>query len=217
MSLQYIYRPAKVKSSGKSPVLLLLHGVGSNEQSLLSLTEGLDPRFAVYSLRAPLVLGAGSFAWFHVNFTAQGPLHNQQEAEQSRKILIDFIRALPKENPDIDAENIFVLGFSQGTIMGLSLALTEPDLFKGLVAISGRTLQEVSAQAKERTYPRSPKVLLMHGRQDSKLPYTHGLNTEAVLKAASFDFQFESYEADHHITPQMLQDLHQWLIKRISA
>jgi phospholipase/carboxylesterase len=210
-ALHYLYRPAKEKSAAKSPVIILLHGVGSNELDLFELSESFDPRYAVYSLRAPLVLGANAFAWFHVNFTEQGPIHNREEAEASRGILKNFIKNLGNMNSDIDPQQIYILGFSQGTIMGLSLALTEPELIKGLVAISGRTLQEVSAQAKERTYEKSPRVLLLHGINDGKLLFSQATNTEEVLKNAKFDYEFKKYEAGHQITPEMLRDIQQWL------
>lgn len=48
--LKYIYIPARAKKAEKAPVLLMLHGVGSNEQDLAAFAESLDPRFAVISL-----------------------------------------------------------------------------------------------------------------------------------------------------------------------
>lgn len=209
-----IHIPARQRAGTKSPVLLMLHGVGSNEQDLVTLAKHFDPRFKVYSLRAPLVLSSASFAWFHVNFTAQGPIHNKEEAEASRLLLKNFILKL-KEMPDVDPEQIFLLGFSQGAIMNLSLAFTEPDLVKGVVAISGRTLQEVQALAKDRTYQVSPKVLLVHGIHDSKLPLFHGETSDAVLSAAKFDHEFKKYNANHEITFEMIQDIQKWLSSQL--
>ncbi|WP_413561517.1 alpha/beta hydrolase [Bdellovibrio sp. HCB209] len=213
-SLRYLYRPAKVQAGVKAPVILLLHGVGSNEADMFNLSEVIDPRFAVYSLRGPLTLAQDSYAWFHVNFTAQGPQHNRDEAESSRVILKNFIKNLSHLNPEIDPSQVFLLGFSQGTIMSLSLGFTEPELVKGVVAISGRTLQEVAAQIKGRSYSRTPQVLLVHGVEDGKLPYSFAQNTESVLKDAGFKYQFKSYPAGHQITPAMLQDIREWLSQK---
>ncbi|MFM6927808.1 MAG: alpha/beta hydrolase [Bdellovibrio sp.] len=215
-SLNYIYIPAKEKSSGKSPVLLVMHGVGSNEKDLAQFAETLDPRFAVISLRAPLTLAPNSFAWFHVKFTDQRPEHNREQAEQSRQLIKKFIEDL-KENPDIDASKIVLLGFSQGTIMSLSLALTEPELVCGVIAISGRTLQEVSALAANKHYTKTPKILLIHGVNDSKLPLYHGEETAETLRKAHFDFEFKTYPADHTITTDMRNDIRQWLAKQIES
>lgn len=212
--MEYQFFPPKQKSSDKSPVLLLLHGVGANEGSLAGLAEYVDPRFAVYSLRAPLTLAAGSFAWFQVNFTAQGPLHNKEQAESSRLLLKKFIQGLGTD-ASLDGQQVYILGFSQGAIMGLSLALTEPDLVKGVVAIGGRTLQEISAQALGRKYAVSPQVLLVHGVQDNKLPLFHAQASEETLKKAGLSYEFKTYEAGHEINGPMIQDIQAWLQKNL--
>lgn len=212
--IKYLFQPAKEKSAAKSPALILLHGVGSNEQDLFNFANSLDPRFAVFSLRAPLTMGTNGFAWFHVNFAAEGPVHDQTQAEGSRLLLKRLIEEI-KQNPQVDSEKVFLLGFSQGTIMSLSVALTESSLVAGVIAIAGRTLQEISALAKEKTYKEVPDVFLVHGTEDNKLPYKHALNTEAVLKAANFPLEFKSYEAGHQITPAMFTDIQNWLKIRI--
>nr|BFD65927.1 hypothetical protein HAGR004_09490 [Bdellovibrio sp. HAGR004] len=81
----YTYIPAKEESSAKTPVLVLMHGVGSNEQDLAEFGASLDPRLDVYSLRGPLPMGPHSYGWFHVNFTEQGPVHNKEQAEVARQ------------------------------------------------------------------------------------------------------------------------------------
>ena len=115
------------------PLLLLLHGVGSNEHDLFELAPLLDKRFLILSLRAPNTLSQGSYAWFDVTFTPQGPLIDPQQAEQSRQLLIDFIgQAITTygANPG----QVYLMGFSQGAIMSASVALTRPALVAGAVA-----------------------------------------------------------------------------------
>lgn len=45
-----------VKSDGKTPCVVLLHGIGSDENDLLDLGSGLDPRLLVISARAPVAV-----------------------------------------------------------------------------------------------------------------------------------------------------------------
>ncbi|HEV2582865.1 MAG TPA: alpha/beta fold hydrolase, partial [Ktedonobacteraceae bacterium] len=128
--------------ASNAPLLLLLHGVGSNEHDLFGLAPLLDQRFIVLSLRAPNTLGPGSYAWFEVAFTPQGPVINPEQAEQSRQLLIDFIGqavATYGANP----RQVYLMGFSQGAIMSASVALTRPDLVAGAVLMSGRILPEI--------------------------------------------------------------------------
>ena len=51
-----------------APLLVLLHGVGSNEQDLIGLAPALDSRFFVVSVRAPITLGHSSYGWYPVQF-----------------------------------------------------------------------------------------------------------------------------------------------------
>src|SRR6478735_3443276 len=68
LPLNHLYRPAEptaVDAAAGSPwLLVLMHGIGSNEQDLFSLGPHVPPPFHVLSLRAPNSLGPGSFAWF---------------------------------------------------------------------------------------------------------------------------------------------------------
>jgi phospholipase/carboxylesterase len=61
--LSFLHRPAAHDVS-QPWLLVLLHGVGSNEQDLFGLAPYVPPAFHVVSLRAPYVMGAGQFAWF---------------------------------------------------------------------------------------------------------------------------------------------------------
>ena len=68
LSLVHLARQPLVKG-GSPPLLLLLHGVGSNEYDLFELAPYLDKRFLIISARAPNTLGRDSYAWFEVSFT----------------------------------------------------------------------------------------------------------------------------------------------------
>ena len=206
--------PAREPSPGSSPVLVMLHGVGSNEQDLLGLARHLDPRFTIHSLRAPIAMGPNAFGWFQVRFTSDGPVHNVVEAEAARLALVAFFKEL-RTRPDVDADHVFVLGFSQGAILGISLALTEPTLFTGVVASSGRTLQEVAAGVRGRTIDGGPAMLLTHGTSDTKLPFSHGTASKAVLEAAGLDVDFRAYDAGHELNAAMVNDIGAWLTARL--
>lgn len=211
-----LHVPARTQSShGKAPALVLIHGVGSNERDLVGLTSAFDGRLDVHSLRAPLVRGPESFAWFSVTFGPQGPIHDAAEAEAARKKIVATVRAL-REDPAIDASRIYLLGFSQGAILSLSVAYTEPTLVAGVVAISGRTLQEIAAGVRGTRIANGPSVLLMHGLEDNKLPYAHAQASEQVLKSAGLPYDFKAYPVGHTISAAMRDDIATWLSAQLS-
>src|SRR5262245_53278878 len=127
-SLAYRLAQPRAAVVGKPPLLLLLHGYGSNEDDLFSLAPYLDERFLIISARAPVALTSFSFAsyaWFSLGFTPQGVIIDEREAESSRLTLHGFINEVV-ELHQIDPGAVYLLGFSQGAMMSLSVALTFP-------------------------------------------------------------------------------------------
>src|SRR3712207_2882927 len=94
LSLVHNVRRPEVEQEGRPPLLLLLHGIGSNEDDLFSLAPYLDRRLLLVSARAPLVLGPGAFGWFNIEFTPQGIVADLDEARQSYQTLLEFIAEL---------------------------------------------------------------------------------------------------------------------------
>src|SRR5205085_4502698 len=108
--LQYLVRKPKVASE-KPPLIILLHGVGSNEEDLFSFAENLPGKFLVISARAPHVLSPGSYAWYHVDLSTGKRNINVEEAELTRKLLIRFIEDL-KNELSFDENQVYLCGFS---------------------------------------------------------------------------------------------------------
>ena len=125
-SLHYLVREAKAGTINP-PLLLLMHGVGSNEQDMFSLAEQLPDHFLIISARGSYTVGPNSYVWFHVDFSTGAPVFKQEEAERSRNTIIQFIETL-KTHYSFDEKQIYLVGFSQGGIMSFSIGLTRPDL-----------------------------------------------------------------------------------------
>ena len=83
--LFHLTRPPLHKDSETPPLLLLLHGVGSNEEDLFELGQYVDPRFFIVSARGPITLMPGAYAWYHVQFLPDDTRINFREVEHSRQ------------------------------------------------------------------------------------------------------------------------------------
>jgi phospholipase/carboxylesterase len=128
-----------------APCLLLLHGVGANELGLADIAAQANPHLTVILVRSPIRFGPMQFGFFQVSFTQSGPEINADQAEQSRQLLAAFIQGLPNVY-GIDAQRIWIAGFSRGGILSASMGLTRPDLVKGFGILSGRILPEIDPQ-----------------------------------------------------------------------
>ena len=94
LSLYHLVREPKIKKE-KNPLLLLLHGYGSNEEDLFSFASELPEDYYVVSARAPFDLSYGSYAWYAINFDAdENKFSDIGQARASRDIIANFIDEL---------------------------------------------------------------------------------------------------------------------------
>ena len=210
-----IREPGNRQEGAPPPLLLLLHGLGSHEGDLMPLADYLDQRFFVVSARAPLTLQTGAYAWFSVEFTPNGLLVDAEEAEQSRIRLLGFIDELVSAYP-VDARRVYLMGFSQGAIMSLSVALTRPDKTAGIVAMSGRLPTEALPDVAETEKLAGLPILAVHGTFDSVLPIQYGRGIQEQLSRLPVALTYREYPMDHEVTPESLSDIAAWLAERLN-
>jgi len=65
LSLEYLVREPKIKLD-KNPLLVLIHGYGSNEEDLFSFAAELPDEYYIVSARAPYNMQYGSYAWYAI-------------------------------------------------------------------------------------------------------------------------------------------------------
>lgn len=215
LSLVHLTRPPRTPSTGPPPLLLLLHGIGSHEGDLMGLAPYLDDRFFLVSARAPLTLGPGMYGWYHVVLDPVAPVINAEEAEASRRLLLTFIDEAVSMY-GCDPHRVYLLGFSQGAIMGLWLALTRPDILAGVVAMSGWIPPEVLPGTAPAEAMRGLPLLVVHGTDDPVLPIHHGRATRDRLAALPVALTYREYPIGHHISEESLAEVAAWLRQRLN-
>ena len=202
-------RQPKIEA-GTPPLLLLLHGIGSNEHDLYGLAPFLDERFLIISVRAPNTLGPGSYAWFEADFTPQGPVINPAQAEASRKTLIVFLNEAVTTY-GADPERVYLMGFSQGAIMSASVALTQPELVAGAALMSGRILPEIQPLIASNEELAGLPLLVVHGTADMVLPISHGRASRQLLSSLPVELTYHEYPMGHEVNQESLADVTAWL------
>ncbi len=208
-SLVHLVRQPIVEAD-TPPLLLLLHGVGSNENDLFGLAPYLDERFLIISVRAPNTLGSGSYAWFDVDFTPRGPVIDPAQAEASREALIDFIgEAITAYG--VNPNQVYMIGFSQGAIMSASVALTRPDLVAGVALMSGRILPEIQSLMAAPEELEGLPILVVHGVADTILPINHGHASRQLLASLPVELTYHEYPIGHEVSQESLADVSSWL------
>jgi len=209
LGLHYLVRHPTIKTD-KPPLLILLHGVGSNEEDLFSFADELPGKFLVISARAPNSMGQGSYAWYDIDFSTGKTIHNTKLDEKSRAIIIQFISDLKKEF-SFDEKRVYLCGFSQGAIMSLNVGLTRPDLVHGIAVMSGRLLNEIKPHIASKEKLKQLHILISHGTQDQILNIQDARTSNSYLKSLNLNPTYKEYVEGHGINEEMLFDLVKWL------
>lgn len=210
LSLEYQVRSPKIVLE-KNPLLLLLHGYGSNEADLFSFASELPDEYYVISARAPYDLQYGSYAWYAINFDAdQNKFSDHDQAILSRDLVVRFIEELKVQFP-IDSSNITLIGFSQGSILSFSIALSYPNIVQRVGALSGYLNLDLNSENYQNNDYSNLKIFASHGTLDQVIPLEWARKTDTILKKLGINSTYKEYPIGHGVSPQNFFDLKDWL------
>ena len=210
--LQYLVRKPVIASENP-PLLILLHGYGSNEQDLFSFAEELPDEFLIISAQAPLTMGAGSYAWYSINFDDRdGKFSDLKEAKESIDkiaVFIDEIKAKYKTDPN----KTFLLGFSQGAILSYSLSFFYPNKVQNVIALSGYVNDELLPETISKDI--KTEYYGSHGSVDQVLPVEWARKNKPFLENLGFNYEYSEYPVGHGVAPQNFYSFRKWIIERL--
>lgn len=212
LSLEYKIREPRVILD-KNPLLLLLHGYGSNEADLFSFASELPGEYYIISARAPYDLQYGSYAWYAINFDAdQNKFSDNDQARDSRDVIANFIDELVTNYP-IDANDVNLIGFSQGSILSYAVALSYPEKINKIVALSGYLNLEIATEDYLKNNLSKLKIFASHGTVDQVIPVDWARKTPGILEKLGVAITYKEYPVGHGVAPQNFYDFRNWLVE----
>jgi phospholipase/carboxylesterase len=192
-----VYKIRLPKTEQKNPpLLILMHGTGSNEDDMFGYAPYMPDDFMVVSVRAPYTVSQGSYSWYEVKFIDNKIIYDKAQAEKSRLDIVDFIENLKKKH-HFDEKRVYLGGFSQGAIMSLSVGLTHPEKVAGILALSGRVLEEVKMQVAKTEDFAHFKALVLHGTEDQMLPIAYARDTKKLLDSLKINTLYKEMSIGH--------------------
>ncbi|WP_139854854.1 alpha/beta hydrolase [Aequorivita sinensis] len=210
--LEHNYRPAK-NTSGKAPVIIMLHGFGSDENDLFSFASELPEKYAIISLKAPIKLEPYGNAWYNIYFdNDQGKFSDDVQAISSRELVAKCIDSVV-EKYNVDEKNVTLLGFSQGTILSFAVALSYPEKVKNVIGLSGYINEEILKEGYKSNDFSHLNVYTSHGSVDQVIPVQWARKTEPFLKNLNINCAYSEYPVGHGVAPQNFHDFKTWLEK----
>jgi len=203
-----IHLPPNAEAGKTYPVLFTLHGKGSNERNMFDLASPLADEFVIIGIRGNLRLGAG-FQYYEL-ISLGNPVREQFDKAVGQ--LERFIQYATEKYP-IDPNRRYLLGFSQGAILSMALALTMGDRLKGIVALNGYVPDFVKTEYRLSEIGKV-NVWISHGQYDSVFPIRIGEETAAYFEPLTERLTFRTYPSDHGVTEDNRRDLINWIKER---
>jgi len=212
MSLQYIVREPKNKTQNP-PLLILLHGYGSNKEDLFSFAEELPDELLIISAQAPYEMGYGGYAWYAINFDdVKGKFSDLKQAKTSLDIVAIFIDEI-KQKYKTDPGKTFLLGFSQGAILSYSLSFFYPNKVQSVIALSGYINTELLP--KEISKEIQTSYYCSHGSVDQVLPIEWARKSKPFLDNLGLQNVYSEYPVGHGVAPQNFYSFKTWIEARL--
>jgi phospholipase/carboxylesterase len=211
-SLFHRVLPPEQLNVSPHPTVILLHGLGADEEDLLGLSQVLDARCRFISVRAPFTLDYGGYTWY--DFLEGGKPEPRMFTESCEK-LSKFITDVTAHYA-INPRELFLLGFSMGTVMALAMALSVPQQFRGVIANSGYLAEQTHLEYRWSEL-NGLDFFVAHGTFDPLIPVQASRSIRDTLEAANAKVEYHEFPMAHEISDESLNAMARWLTTRIDS
>jgi phospholipase/carboxylesterase len=179
---------------------IVLHGRGVTKEDLVDLAALLvDDGFVGVLPDGPIPGGAGR-AWYESETRSR-------DLPIARSLLASLARSA-QERHGIGREGTVFVGFSQGGVASLDVALHHPELVGRAACLSGHLAVAESPSGK---IAPAPRVFLAHGTQDPLIPVSRARESRDALVARGIEVRYEEYPIAHEVSPREVAALREWL------
>lgn len=208
-------------SDPKALTVVCLHGYGADMRDLAPLAAEVPVTRPVrwFFPDAPEVLDWGGRAWFPIDVEA---FEEAQRTGKPRDLSGGEPAGMAEARAELTAalaelgapwESLVLMGFSQGAMMAVDLALRAPKAPAGVAILSGtfvdrKTVEKLAPQKKGLPFFQS------HGSVDPILGFAQARALEKALKDAGWDGSLLRFEGGHGVGPEVVAALGAWLSAR---
>ncbi|MGV3619448.1 MAG: alpha/beta hydrolase [Archangium sp.] len=207
-------RPPRVltiaATQGRERLMVVLHGVGSNADNMMSVAAALsrmapDADVLVPDGLFPWSGGPGAREWYSlVNITDAERAARVEPAGVAVSAWLD--EELQKRS--LDGSKLIVVGFSQGAGIAEWLAVRRSPA-PTVVALSGRFFEATNTKA-----AKGARALLVHGTDDRVVPLSYGQSAFSQLQLRGVETELEVISGlGHSVDERVLARVKQYLTR----
>ena len=201
--------PKDFDSTRGYPVLIGLHGFGSNAEKFLALWDTFQKRDFVYVVpEAPYLSHKDrdpGFSWT-LPVSEDSGLRDEARA-MTEEFIVNVARAAGAK---FHTDRVFLLGFSQGSKLAYHVGLRHPELFSGIIAFGGR-LEQGRLSARILARAKGMKCFIAHGRDDRMVDWQEGENARKFLKSRGCEVLFQEFDGGHKVEENAMNQALAWM------
>ena len=209
-SLAYILvEPDDYDKNQEYPAVILLHGFGASMNDLAGLSPAIDRSGYLYLFpNAPIQMQIGygmtGYAW-----TPPGQSGGEDAATRAEELLVGFFDEATERHGLVEGDMVMG-GFSQGGMMTYRFGLRRPDMFAGLVILSGR-VPTPEILADNLPEHRDQPIFVAHGTEDEVISVEAARESRDFLVSQRYSPKYREYLMAHEINQKVITDLKRWL------
>lgn len=172
------------KAPNSIPLLVMLHGYGSNHKDLVSLGRlARKMNWASLSVPAPVVMGSMRFSW------------DKNQPERTHRYLQSILKRWQASHPALKTAQVYLAGFSQGGLHSSLVTTLYPEKYLGVLAISPAGWSTVPESFKQTTV----RPICMVGGTAEKARYRKTFKALAsALKKSKWPVEVYEHTQGHH-------------------
>jgi phospholipase/carboxylesterase len=181
-------------------VIVLCHGYGGDGQDISNLAihwQRFLPETIFLCPNAPEICSVNSqgYQWFDLSSDKEELiLEKSLVAEEKLNTFIDQIL----NNFQLEPNKLALVGFSQGCMMSIQIALKKKKQISCLIGYSGKVINQKHLSDNIHS---KPKIFLMHGANDTLVPPTHLLEAKEYLVKHGLKIKTKMFKDCEHRIP----------------
>ena len=188
-------------SKGKpKQAIVLCHGFGGDGKDISSLALGWKrflPEAIFLSPNAPETCSVNpkGYQWFDLTSEKEEIiLEKTLVAEEKLNIFLDQVF----DNFQLEPRNLALVGFSQGCMISIQVAVKKKKKINCLVGYSGKIINKNHLS---KNINSKPKIFLMHGENDTIVSPIHLLEAKEYLKNHNINIKTKMFKNCEHKIP----------------
>jgi poly(3-hydroxybutyrate) depolymerase len=189
-----LFVPSKYDKEKPAPLMVALHGLGSNPQQIMRY-RGLTDQAEQYGYIVVAPMGYNSSGWYGSKGPSGGKGEPKNLGELSEKDVMNVLELVRKDFK-IDDKRIYMMGHSMGGGGTWYLGIKYPDIWAGLAPIAPAIFRKTDDLEKIKHIP----VIVVQGDQDKLVPVAGARRWVEKMKELGMKYEYIEVAGGDHIT-----------------